>query len=110
MCVDVCLIDQCFDNLTNAKRLLREIKILRMLSHHNVIGYRGLLMPSIPATFNSLLIVFEFVDTDLAKLLASDQPITNQHGHYARTHTHTVACKTRRALSIKLGVESTEEK
>jgi serine/threonine protein kinase len=66
--------------LTNAKRLLREIKILRMLSHHNVIGYRGLLMPSIPATFNSLLIVFEFVDTDLAKLLASDQPITNQHG------------------------------
>jgi len=73
---------QCFDNLTNAKRLLREIKILRMLSHHNVIGYRGLLCPSIPATFNSLLIVFEFVDTDLAKLLASDQPITNQHVQY----------------------------
>ena len=72
-------LSQCFDNLTNAKRLLREIKILRMLSHHNVIGYRGLLAPSIPATFNSLLIVFEFVDTDLAKLLASDQPITNQH-------------------------------
>jgi mitogen-activated protein kinase 1/3 len=75
-------IPRCFDNLTNAKRLLREIKILRMLSHHNVIGYRGLLCPSIPATFNSLLIVFEFVDTDLAKLLASDQPITNQHVQY----------------------------
>jgi len=75
-------IPKCFDNLTNAKRLLREIKILRMLSHHNVIGYRGLLLPSIPATFNSLLIVFEFVDTDLAKLLASDQPITNQHVQY----------------------------
>lgn len=75
-------IPKCFDNLTNAKRLLREIKILRMLSHHNVIGYRGLLSPSVPATFNSLLIVFEFVDTDLAKLLASDQPITNQHVQY----------------------------
>jgi len=75
-------IPRCFDNLTNAKRLLREIKILRMLSHHNVIGYRGLLCPSVPATFNSLLIVFEFVDTDLAKLLASDQPITNQHVQY----------------------------
>jgi hypothetical protein len=71
-------IPKVFDNQTNAKRLLREIKILRMLGHHNVIGYRGLLAPSVPATFNSLLIVFEFVDTDLAKLLASDQPITNQ--------------------------------
>lgn len=73
---------RCFDNLTNAKRLLREIKILRMLNHHNVIGYKGLLCPCNPATFNSLLIVFEFVDTDLAKLLASDQPITNQHVQY----------------------------
>ena len=44
-------IPKCFDNLTNAKRLLREIKILRMLCHHNVIGYRGLLAPSVPATF-----------------------------------------------------------
>lgn len=79
-------IPKCFDNLTNAKRLLREIKILRMLSHHNVIGYRGLLAPSIPATFNSLLIVFEFVDTDLAKLLASDQPITNQHVQVSFVH------------------------
>lgn len=75
-------IPRVFDNLTNAKRLLRELKILRMLSHHNVIGYKGLLAPVIPATFNSLLIVFEFVDTDLAKLLASDQPITNQHVQY----------------------------
>lgn len=78
-----------------------------MLSHHNVIGYRGLLMPSIPATFNSLLIVFEFVDTDLAKLLASDQPITNQHGKEKactqKTRTNRLARKeSSAAMSLTL--------
>ncbi len=75
-------IHKCFDNQTNAKRLLREIKILRMMRHTNVIGYKGLIAPVTPSNFNYLLIVFEFVDTDLAKLLASEQGITNQHVQY----------------------------
>ena len=69
-----------FDNLTNAKRLLREIKILRMLSHGNLIGFRGLLPPATPLdTFNDLSMVFEYVDTDLQKLIHSNQHFSNLH-------------------------------
>jgi mitogen-activated protein kinase 1/3 len=71
-----------FDNLTNAKRLLREIKILRMLSHPNVIGFKGLLAPINPQSFTDLLIAFEFFETDLQKLIHSDQPFTNDHVQY----------------------------
>ena len=71
-----------FDNLTNAKRLLREIKILRMLNAPNVISLREILPPVDPTRFDDLLIVFEFVETDLQKLIHSDQPFSNDHVQY----------------------------
>ena len=72
-----------FDNLTNAKRLLREIKILRMLRHENVIRFYHLLPPSQPLhAFNDLSIVFEFVDTDLQKLIHSNQHFSTLHVQY----------------------------
>ena len=71
-----------FDNLTNAKRLLREIKILRMLQHDNVIHFYHLLPPADINSFNDLSIVFEFVDTDLQKLIHSNQHFTNLHIQY----------------------------
>lgn len=49
-----------FNDATNAKRLLREIKILRMLQHPCIIGFLGIIPPATP-DFNALLIVFEFV-------------------------------------------------
>ena len=74
-----------YDNPTNAKRLLREIKILRMLDgHSNVVSFKGLLPPSTLNFnhFNDLSVVFEFVDTDLAKLIHSHQTFTDQHVQY----------------------------
>lgn len=74
-----------YDNPTNAKRLLREIKILRMLAgHSNVVQFKGLLPPSTCnfTNFNDLSVVFEFVDTDLAKLIHSHQTFTDQHVQY----------------------------
>jgi mitogen-activated protein kinase 1/3 len=68
-----------YDNLTNAKRLLREIKILRMLSHSNIIGFKGLLPPAPLENFNDLSMVFEYVDTDLQKLIHSNQHFSNLH-------------------------------
>lgn len=68
-----------FDNLTNAKRLLREIKLLRMLSHVNVIGFRGLLPPAHIDNFNDIGMVFEYVDTDMQKLIHSNQHFSNLH-------------------------------
>ena len=68
---------------TRAQRLLREIRILRMLRHDNVIRFYHLLPPSAPlSSFNDLSIVFEFVDTDLQKLIHSNQHFSNLHIQY----------------------------
>ena len=69
-----------FDNLTNARHLLREIKLLRMLnSHINIVRFKGLLPPADLENFNDLCLVFEYIDTDLQKLIHSDQYFTNLH-------------------------------
>jgi len=73
-----------FDNEIDAKRLLRELRILRCLQGHETIVqvYDVFIEGNNIATFDTLLIVFEFVDTDLSKLFASDQFFGILHVQY----------------------------
>jgi len=72
-----------FNNEVDAKRLLRELRILRALRHHEaIINVINIIPPSDIINFNVLSIVFEFVDTDLSKLIASDQYFTTLHVQY----------------------------
>lgn len=52
----------------NAKRIYREIRLLRQLDHENVVKIVHVEMPPNPKTFTDLYIVFECMDLDLAKL------------------------------------------
>jgi mitogen-activated protein kinase 1/3 len=72
-------VSQCFNNLTEAKRLLRELRILRHLDDPHVIKIRGLLRPVSLETFQELWIVMDYVDLDMRKLIVSPQTITLQH-------------------------------
>ncbi len=66
----------------NAKRMLREICILRNLDHVNIMKFRGLIAPPDINNLKDLYIVCDYVVTDLHKILHSDQPITNKHVQY----------------------------
>lgn len=57
-----------FDVLENAKRIFREIKILRLLRHPNIIRIVHLQAPEDMEKFRDLYVVFECMDTDFAKL------------------------------------------
>lgn len=72
-------IQNAFENLTDARRTLREIKLLRHLKHENVIGVRDLLYPSKPQDFKDVYIVYELMDTDLHQIIRSPQPLTDDH-------------------------------
>jgi serine/threonine protein kinase len=70
-----------FDDLQDARRILREIRILRQLKHERIVKLLDVLPParSIRGTFKDLYIVFERMDADLDRILKTPQSLTPQH-------------------------------
>lgn len=69
-----------FDVLENAKRILREVRILRHFEHPNIVRIVHIQQPPDLLAFADLYVVFECMDTDLAKLTRDDtQCLTIPH-------------------------------
>ncbi|CAN6860125.1 hypothetical protein F2Q70_00003409 [Brassica cretica] len=75
-------IGKAFDNKVDAKRTLREIKLLRHLEHENVVIIKDIIRPPKKETFTDVYIVYELMDTDLHQIIRSDQPLTDDHCQY----------------------------
>ncbi|CAI0545355.1 unnamed protein product [Linum tenue] len=68
-----------FDNHMDAKRTLREIKLMRHLDHENVIGIRDVVPPPLRREFNDVYIATELMDTDLHQIIRSNQGLSEEH-------------------------------
>ncbi|XP_057415910.1 mitogen-activated protein kinase 2-like isoform X2 [Lotus japonicus] len=75
-------IGNAFDNIIDAKRTLREIKLLRHMDHENIIAIKDIIRPPKKETFNDVYIVYELMDTDLHHIIHSDQPLREEHCQY----------------------------
>ncbi|GKV01129.1 hypothetical protein SLEP1_g13709 [Rubroshorea leprosula] len=71
-----------FDNHMDAKRTLREIKLLRHLDHENVIGIREVIPPPVRREFTDVYIATELMDTDLHQIIRSNQGLSEEHCQY----------------------------
>lgn len=75
-------ISKAFDQEVDAVRLFREMHILRRLRGHEcIIQLVDVVQPRSAdlSLFNDLYLVFEYVDTDLYKLIMSPQYLTTEH-------------------------------
>ncbi|KAJ3689642.1 hypothetical protein LUZ61_018806 [Rhynchospora tenuis] len=75
-------IGNAFENRIDAKRILREIKLLRHMDHENVIAIKDIVRPPQRENFNDVYIVTELMDTDLHQIIRSNQPLTDDHCQY----------------------------
>jgi mitogen-activated protein kinase 1/3 len=72
-----------FQTDTDAKRLLRELRILRILRNHDSIVTLYDIVPPMEAPhFTTLTLIFEFVDADLGKIFRTNQFFTTLHVQY----------------------------
>eukprot|EP01107_Rhizomastix_libera_P018105 TRINITY_DN905_c1_g6_i1.p1 TRINITY_DN905_c1_g6~~TRINITY_DN905_c1_g6_i1.p1 ORF type:complete len:479 (+),score=141.71 TRINITY_DN905_c1_g6_i1:37-1437(+) len=71
-----------FQNAEDAKRLLREIKLLKHFKHENIIRILDITMPRTWLEFDDVYIVSELMDTDLNQIIRSDQPLSDDHVQY----------------------------
>ncbi|XP_041349154.1 mitogen-activated protein kinase 7-like [Gigantopelta aegis] len=72
-----------FEALTLTKRTYREIKILKHFKHDNIISIREILKPSEPyKDFKEIYVVFDLMESDLHKIIYTDQDLTEEHIRY----------------------------
>ena len=73
-------INAVFDVFENAKRIFREVRILADLKHPNIVPLVHVCQPTDLLKFTDLYVIFECMDTDLAKLCKDDtQCLTTPH-------------------------------
>ena len=73
-------LDEVFQYVKDAKRILREIILLRELNNHrNVVKLYDIIVPEDPKTFNTLYLVFEHAASDVRKVYRSKYFLTEKH-------------------------------
>ncbi|KAH9603928.1 hypothetical protein KSS87_018012 [Heliosperma pusillum] len=68
-----------FNNKIDAKRTLREIKLLCHMDHDNVVKIKDIIRPPEREKFNDVYIVYELLDTDLHQIIKSGQELNDDH-------------------------------
>ncbi|XP_075514100.1 mitogen-activated protein kinase homolog NTF6-like isoform X2 [Primulina tabacum] len=71
-----------FDNRIDAKRTLREIKLLTHMDHENIIKIKDIIRPPDKLELNDVYIAYELMDTDLHQIICSSQELTEDHCQY----------------------------
>ena len=72
-------IERAFEHAIFTKRTLRELKIMRLLRHENVLSIKTIMNPKSRLDFKDIYVVSELMETDLASIIKSPQAITDEH-------------------------------
>ena len=76
-------IGNAFSDTVDAKRILREMKLMKKFSHENIVGLIDLIPPPSTATdFDDIYIVQDLMDTDLHRIIYSKQTLSIDHIEY----------------------------
>lgn len=75
-------IEKAFEDLIDAKRIYREIKLLKFLKHKNIIKIYDMVLPDKSKSFNDIYIVTELMETDLHRVIYSKQKLSDEHIQY----------------------------
>ncbi|GLE02382.1 hypothetical protein PINS_up011220 [Pythium insidiosum] len=71
-----------FDDLVDAKRILREVRLLRHLNHKNVTRLLDLAPPPSHQRLEDMYLITELMETDLHQVIYSMQPMSDDHVKY----------------------------
>eukprot|EP00479_Gromia_sphaerica_P013280 TRINITY_DN733_c0_g1_i4.p1 TRINITY_DN733_c0_g1~~TRINITY_DN733_c0_g1_i4.p1 ORF type:complete len:367 (+),score=83.84 TRINITY_DN733_c0_g1_i4:98-1198(+) len=75
-------ITNAFDDVIDAKRILREIKLLAHFDHENIISLLDLIPPITKDHFEDVYMVLGYMETDLHKIIYSKNELTDEHLQY----------------------------
>ena len=71
-----------FEDLIDAKRIVREIKLLRFFNHDNIVTSLYIPKPEARTGYNDIYIITDLIKTDLHRVIYSRQELTDEHIQY----------------------------
>lgn len=74
-------ISNIFEHLSNATQVLREVKLLRLLRHPDIVEIKHILLPS-KRDFQDIYLVFELMESDLHKVIKVNDDLTREHHQF----------------------------
>ena len=82
--VAIKMVPKAFQDEIDAKRILREIKLLKHLKHENIVGIVDMMPPMMRYVddFKDVYIVSELMETDLYRIIYSKQSLSLDHVQY----------------------------
>ncbi|KAF9673319.1 hypothetical protein SADUNF_Sadunf10G0011700 [Salix dunnii] len=72
-------INDIFEHVSDATRILREIKLLRILRHPDIVEIKHILLPSSRREFKDIYVVFELMESDLHQVIKANDDLTPEH-------------------------------
>ncbi|XP_042476377.1 mitogen-activated protein kinase 15-like isoform X2 [Macadamia integrifolia] len=72
-------INDIFEHVSDATRILREIKLLRLLRHPDIVEIKHILLPPSRREFKDIYVVFELMESDLHQVIKANDDLTLQH-------------------------------
>ncbi|KAG6589297.1 Mitogen-activated protein kinase 20, partial [Cucurbita argyrosperma subsp. sororia] len=72
-------INDIFEHLSDAARILREIKLLRLLRHPDIVEIKHIMLPPSRRGFKDIFVVFELMESDLHQVIKANDDLTTKH-------------------------------
>jgi len=71
-----------FDDLEDARHILREIKLLSFFDHDNIVTLLDVAKPENKLNYNDVYVITDLMETDLHRVIYSRQELTDEHIQY----------------------------
>lgn len=75
-------INDVFDHVSDATRILREIKLLRLLRHPDIVQIKHIMLPPSRREFRDIYVVFELMESDLHQVIKANDDLTPEHHQF----------------------------
>ncbi|KAJ6886588.1 hypothetical protein NC651_027069 [Populus alba x Populus x berolinensis] len=75
-------INNVFEHISDAFRILREVKLLRLLRHPDIVEIKRIMLPPSKREFKDIFVVFELMESDLHQVIKANDDLTREHHQF----------------------------
>ncbi|KAL4384260.1 hypothetical protein GQ457_15G001170 [Hibiscus cannabinus] len=75
-------INDVFEHVSDATRILREVKLLRLLRHPDVVQIKHIMLPPSRREFRDIYVIFELMESDLHQVIRANDDLTPEHHQF----------------------------